>query len=318
MKNMKKCVIIYNPNSGKKLNKNFLATFIDMLQDKNYVTEIIFSKYRGHITKIVEELEPVDLVISMGGDGTFNESMTGNLRRNEQLLLAHIPVGTTNDVGVMFGYGKNVIKNLEMLLDGEERLIDICTINDRPFVYVAGFGKFMNVPYETDRNLKKKYGHAAYLMKGFKEFHRSTKLYDISYEVDGKTYNGFYSFGIISNATRIAGFKDFFKDVKLDDSKFEVLLCNITKKKDIIKSLYYLTTNDITQVPGFYFHKVSSMKIKFNDKQKRNWCIDGEELDDKSNTYEIKVKKDVKLLLPKKNLGELFSNEKDKEIASKK
>lgn len=304
---MKKCVIIYNPNSGKRLNKNFLAAYIDMLLDKDYIPEVMFSKYRGHITKIVEELEPVDLVISMGGDGTFNESMTGNLRRKERLLLAHIPVGTTNDVGVMFGYGKDPVKNLKMLLDGEERDIDICTINDKPFVYVAGFGKFMNVPYETSRNLKKKYGHAAYLMKGFKEFRNSTNLYDITYEVDGEEYNGLYSFGVISNATRIAGINGFLKDVKLDDDRFEVLLCNITRKKDIIRSLYYLTTSDISKVPGFYFHKVNKLKIKFNDKQKRNLCIDGEKLDDDSDTFEIKVKRNIKLLIPKKNIKELFS-----------
>ena len=307
---MKKCVVIYNPNSGKKLRKYFLATFIDILLNKDYVPEVIFSKYRGHITKIVEELENPDLVISIGGDGTFNESMTGNLRRKERLLLAHIPVGTTNDVGVMFGYGKDIIKNLKMLLDGVEKNIDICTINNKPFVYVAGFGKFMNVPYETSRNLKKRYGHMAYLMEGVKEFNHTTKLYDITYEVDGESYSGLYSFCVISNATRIAGINDFIKDVKLDDNKFEVLLCNITKKKDIVKSLYYLTSNDITKVPGFYFHKVSSMKIKFNDDQKRNWCIDGEKLDDDSGTYEIKVLRNVRLLIPKKNVKNLFSGEK--------
>ena len=122
---MKKCVIIYNPNSGKKIKKDFLATFIDMLLEKDYIPEVIFSKYKGHITKIVEELENVDLVISVGGDGTFNESMTGNLKRANRLLLAHIPLGTTNDVGVMFGYGKDPIANLKMLLDGVEKNIDI-------------------------------------------------------------------------------------------------------------------------------------------------------------------------------------------------
>ena len=235
--------------------------------------------------------------------------MTGNLKRANRLLLAHIPVGTTNDIGAMFGYGKDIIENLKMLLDGEEKSIDICTINDRPFVYVAGFGKFMNVPYETSRNLKKRYGHMAYLMEGFKELNQSTKLYDITYWVDGEEYNGLYSFVSISNATRIAGFNDFIKDVKLDDDRFEVLLCNITMKKDIIKSLYYLTKNDITKVPGFYFHKVNKMKIRFNDSQKINWCIDGERLDDDSREFEIKVLRNVRLLIPKKNIKNLFIDE---------
>lgn len=191
----------------------------------------------------------------------------------------------------------------------EKKKALILYYNDRPFVYVAGFGKFMNVPYETSRNLKKRYGHMAYLMEGFKELNQSTKLYDITYWVDGEEYNGLYSFVSISNATRIAGFNDFIKDVKLDDDRFEVLLCNITMKKDIIKSLYYLTKNDITKVPGFYFHKVNKMKIRFNDSQKINWCIDGERLDDDSREFEIKVLRNVRLLIPKKNIKNLFIDE---------
>ena len=33
--------------------------------------------------------------------------------------------------------------------------IDICTINDQPFTYSAGFGKIVNVSYSTPRELKK-------------------------------------------------------------------------------------------------------------------------------------------------------------------
>ena len=84
--------------------------------------------------------------------------MSGNLERKKPLILAHIPVGTTNDVGVMFGYGKDIKKNLKLLLDGTIKGMDICVINGRPFVYVAGIGKFMQIPYNTPRKLKKKYG----------------------------------------------------------------------------------------------------------------------------------------------------------------
>ena len=74
------------------------------------------------------------MVISLGGDGTFNEIVTGNLKRKKPLLLAHIPLGTTNDIGAMFGYSKNIISNLKALLDGSIKKIDICTVNGRPFV----------------------------------------------------------------------------------------------------------------------------------------------------------------------------------------
>lgn len=302
---MKTCVIIYNPNSGKKVKKDFLAAYLDILMDHDYSPEVIISKYKGHITEIVSKLRPVDLVISLGGDGTFNEAMTGNFLREERLLLAHIPLGTTNDVGAMFGYGKDPIANLNLLLNGEIREMDICCVNDKPFVYVAGFGKFMNVPYETSRELKKKIGYLAYLVEGAKEFVNPTRLYDLTYEIDGEVYNGLYSFMIISNANRIAGINNFYNNVKLDDGKFEVLFCNLTRKKDVIKTLYYLSKSDITKVPGFYFHKTNNLKITFK-KKITSWCVDGEELDEDIKEYNITVKPKVKIMMPSKNVKNLF------------
>ena len=301
---MKSCTVIYNPHSGKKTNLN-LDRFETILTDNGYECKFLTSKYRGHITKIIEELDYCDLVISIGGDGTFNEIMTGNFRREDRLLVSHLPVGTTNDIGAMFGYGRDIYKNLELLLGGEVKSIDICTVNNRPFVYVAGFGKFMNVPYETSRDLKKKLGRMAYIIEGAKELVNKTKLYEMSYTIDGETYHGLYSFMMISNANRIAGINEFYKDVKLDDGKFEILISNFTRKKDLVKSLYYLTFSDITKVPGLYFHKTDHVTIRLN-KEKPKWCFDGEKVEDDSFVYDIKMVNDVKIMLPKKNIKNLF------------
>lgn len=303
---MKKCVVIYNPTSGKHIKKNFLTTYVDMLLEKGYDPDIVFSKYKGHIVKIMKELsDDVDLVISIGGDGTFNEAMNGNIAREKRLLMAHIPVGTTNDIGVMFGYGKDLINNLKMLLDGSVKKMDICTVNGKAFVYVAGFGKFMNIPYETTKKQKSKFGYLAYLVNGVKEFFSKTKSMELSYKVDDEVYHGLYSFAIISNANRIAGINNFYNDVKLNDGKFEVMFCNITRKKDILKSLYYLTTSDITKVPGLYFHKTDNLQIAFKNNE-HTWCIDGEKLDNDNNVYDIRVVKDIMVMLPSGNVNQLF------------
>src|SRR5574344_1297729 len=303
---MKKCIIIYNPNSGKKNRKPFLIEFEKILHDYDYEAELIFTEYKGHAHEIVSYLpDDIDLVISIGGDGTFNEVMTGNFEREKRLLLAHIPQGTTNDIGAMFGYGKNTLANLKELLNGEVRGIDIGLVNDHPFTYVAGFGKFMTVPYETSRKLKAKYGYFAYLLEGVKAFRNKTHLYELTYTVDSETYKGLYSFILISNANRIAGINNFYKDVKLDDNKFEVLFCNVQSKKDIVKSLYYLRTTDISKVPGFYFHKTNNLKITFKKPLKKGWCVDGEELDKNKTNYDIRLEQDVKILLPKKNIDKI-------------
>lgn len=308
---MKKCTIIYNPHSGKKVTSNFLATYVDVLLDNDYDPEVIFSKYKGHIKKIVRDLPECDLVISIGGDGTFNEAVTGNLRREKPLLLSHIPLGTTNDIGAMFGYGSDIVDNLKKLLKGIEKGIDICTVNGKPFVYVSGFGKFMTIPFETSRISKKRLGKLAYLKDGIKEFFGRTKLYELTYRVNGEEYKGLFSFILISNANHIAGINNFYEDVYLDDGVFEVLFCNLTRRKDIIKSLLYLTTSDISKVPGFYFYKTNKLEIEFANETDK-WCVDGEELKQKTKSYVIEIKKDFKIMLPKKNVENIFLEGKEK------
>ena len=307
---MKSCTIIYNPNSGHVFKTKYLKEYKKILTKNGYNPKFIGTQYSGHAKEIVNHLEPTDLVISMGGDGTFNEVMSGNLERKKPLILAHIPVGTTNDVGVMFGYGKDIKKNLKLLLDGTIKGMDICVINGRPFVYVAGFGKFMQIPYNTPRKLKKKYGYMAYLLEGVKDFFNPNKMYDITYKVNGIEKRGLYSFMLISNANRIAGINNFYKDVKLDDDQFEVLFCNFKRRVDIIKTFTILMTTDIERVSGVEFYKTNHLEIKFADYPKKAWCIDGEKLDRAVLNYEISNVRNVKIMMPKKNIDKIFVNKK--------
>ena len=303
---MLKCAVIYNPNSGKHVKYKFLPQFKKMLEKYGYEMELFYTEYKGHAIEIVKNLKDTDLVLSIGGDGTFNESVTGNCMREKRLVCAHIPVGTTNDIGVMMGYGKNMLNNLKMTLDGEIKNFDICLINGKPFIYVASIGKFADIPYDTPRNFKKRCGYLAYISEAVKSFFNKTRLFDIVYEIDGVEYRGLFSFIIISNANRIAGINGFYKDVKLDDDQFEVLFCNISKKKDIIKSLYFLTMYDIHKVPGIYFYKTNNLKIKFKSNPKKNWCIDGEKLDIIEDSYDIKIDKNIQMMVPRRNINKLF------------
>ena len=110
---MKKCVLIINPTSGRNKKITNIELLNKTLNEYDYDLEIKYTEYKGHATEIVKNLENIDLVISIGGDGTFNEVMIGNFERKNRLLLAHLPYGTANDIGAMYGYKKDLIKNLK-------------------------------------------------------------------------------------------------------------------------------------------------------------------------------------------------------------
>jgi len=304
---MKKCIIIMNPESGKVKSLSSKKEFYDILRKHGYDAEIRYTKAKRDATRIVEELEDdVDLVISAGGDGTLNEVVTGNLKRNKKLVLANLPMGTTNDVANMYGYTKNYQKNLELLLNGVRKKVDVCYIDETPFVYVACLGDYIDMAYNTPRDLKKKYGKTAYILYGLRQLRNKIHRYKVKYKVDGVEHEGEYSFFFITNSSRVAGVDDIYYDVKMDDNMFEVALANPKTKADILRILVQVTMKDVKEVPGITYYQTNNFEIEFLNKRKTSWCIDGEEYPSSSNKFTFKVEQKIKMLIPRTNAKKLF------------
>lgn len=306
---MKKCVIIMNPESGKVKSLNSKKEFYDILRKHGYDVEIRYTKGPKDATRIVEELDDnTDLVISAGGDGTLNEVVTGDLNRTKKLTLANLPMGTTNDVANMYGYTKNYQKNLELLLNGVRKKVDVCYVDNTPFVYVACLGDYIDMAYNTPRDLKKKYGKTAYVLYGLRQLRNKIHRYQVKYKVDGKEHEGEYSFFFITNSSRVAGVDDIYYDVKMDDNMFEVALANPKTKPDILRMLVQVTMKDVKDVPGITYYRTNDFEIEFLDRPKTSWCIDGEEYQSPNNAFHFSVNQKVKMLIPKTNANKLFNN----------
>ena len=304
---MMKCVLIYNPNSGKLTNRNDIKKLYKIFENYGYEVEIIYTEYKGHAKEITKKLKDVDLLICAGGDGTLNEVISGNIERSKPLLLGHLPLGSVNDVAHMYGLTGSTTRNLVMLLNGVRKNIDVCLLNENPFVYVACIGAWVDISYSTPRKLKEKYGKFAYAIYGIKQLKQKLQFYNIKYTVNGETHEDRFSFIFITNSNRVGGVNNIYDDVKLDDNKFEVLLCDIKNKWDIIRAVHYLTHRKLEDIPVFKYYKTDNIKLEF-DEVPPSWCIDGDELTHESKKFEIKINKDNDMLLPTKNIEKLFEN----------
>ena len=311
---MLKCVVIYNPNSGKLTNRNEIKRLYKLLENYGYDTQIIYTEYKGHAKELVKKMDDVDLLLCAGGDGTLNEVISGNIERHKPILLGHLPLGSVNDVAHMYGMTNNTIKNTLMLLNGTRKNIDVYLINDNPFVYVACIGAWVYISYATPRKLKEKYGKLAYVIYGIKQLKQHLQFYKVKYTVNGETHEDEFSFIFITNSNRVGGVNNIYNDVKLDDNKFEVLLCNIKNKWDIIRAVHYLNRRELNNIPVFKYYKTDNIKFEF-DEVPPSWCIDGDELLHNDKKFEIKINKDNYMLLPTKNIGKLFEQyDKDEDL----
>ena len=305
---MKKCVIIMNPESGKKKKIKSYQNFYDILRKYGYDTEIIFTREKNDAERIMKVLsDDIDLVVSAGGDGTLNEIVSGNMQRKKKLLVAPLPMGSTNDVGNMYGLYKNVYENLEILLQGKPKKVDVCYINEKPFVYVACFGDYIDLAYDTPRELKKKYGELAYILYALKQFRPKINSHKIRYKVDGKEYTGEYSFIFITNSSRVSGTPDVYYDVKLDDRKFEVCLANANSVKEMVKLMVLATTVDVKTIPNVTYYQTDNFELEFLSKAKASWCVDGEEYIKDNDVLTFRVEQSMKMLVPRENINKLFN-----------
>lgn len=307
---MLKCVVIYNPNSGRLSNRNDVKKIYKILENYGYDTVIKYTEYKGHAKEMTKDLKDVDLLLCAGGDGTLNEVISGNIEREHPILLGHLPLGSVNDVAHMYGMSNNTINNIAMLLNGKEKNIDVCLINNNPFVYVACMGAYVDISYSTPRKLKEKYGKLAYVIYGIQQLKQNLQFYNVKYEVDGVEYKKRFSFIFITNSSRIGGVDNIYDDVKLNDNKFEVLMCDIKNKRDILKAVYNLKRKDMCEIKNFTYFKTDRIKLEF-DEVPPSWCIDGDELTHEQKTFEITINKDNNMLLPTKNIDKLFDEDED-------
>lgn len=299
-----RCLIIYNPLSGKGKAQENINIYHKVLRERGYEVDIIATKRTNHATEAIIEARDYDIVFAVGGDGTLNEVTKGNMKRQVPLTICPLPSGTCNDVATMLGYGPDPKKNIELALDGEIKNMDIGSINEDPFVYVVGMGKFMNIPYETKSADKKKNGYMAYIREGLGEILAKLKRYRAEVIIDGEKLDGEYSLIMVSNSDHVAGVDRFHKDVCLDDSKMEVLLCKAKSKSEFIKSFLMLflgrRTDEIISL------KAHDVEIKLIDKPEKKWCIDGEEYQYDGESYKISLKQKMKILAPRRKAKKLF------------
>ena len=305
---MKKCIVIMNPESGKRKKIKTYETFYDIFRKYDYDTEIILTREKGDAERIIQSLpDDIDLVVSAGGDGTLNETVTGNMKRLKKLVIAPLPMGSTNDVGSMYGLTNHTYKNLENLLQGKIKQIDICYINNKPFVYVACIGDYIDMVYSTPRSLKEKYGRIAYFLYGLKQFRPKINRHHIKYKVDDKEYEGDYSYVFISNSSRIAGQPDVYYDIKLDDNMFEVALVNVKNFKELTKLLVLAGSIDLKKIPNITYYQTNHFEMEFTDEIDSSWCLDGEEYKEEESRILFKVDQSMKMLVPKENIHQLFN-----------
>lgn len=222
---MKTLLFIYNPTAGKGRVKTHLASVLEVFARAGFRTTIHFTRGKDDAAAVAAELgSQFDRVVCCGGDGTLNEVVTGLMQLPAPPPLGYIPAGTTNDSAKNFHIPRGIEQAAATAVFGVPRPCDMGLFNGRPFVYVAAFGAFTQVAYDTPKELKSLFGHLAYVMAGAASL-PTIQPYTLKIEHDGGTVTGNFIYGMVSNTVSVGGFAMFPpSEVQLDDGLHEVML----------------------------------------------------------------------------------------------
>ena len=274
---MKPLLLIYNPTAGKGQVADGLSPVLDVFTKAGWLVTAYPTQGRGDAVRAVRELAPrFERVVCAGGDGTLSETVTGLMSLEDPPLLGYIPFGSTNDCATNLSLPKIPTQAASIAAGkGIPRPSDIGTLNSQPFVYVAAFGAFTQVAYETSQDLKNTFGHLAYIMEGIASLPTITP-YHLKVEYDDKVLEDDFYFGMVSNAFSIGGIRlPKTEHVVLDDGLFEVDLIkkpvNITDVANGFQTL--LESNPLSGGSRVHFQ---ASHLVFTCDRPLPWTIDGE------------------------------------------
>ena len=271
----KKLLFIFNPRSGKGQTKNKLYDIIDVFVKGGY--EVIVHPTQGErdaAKKAYEMAEVVDMIVCAGGDGTLDEVVTGIMKTGIRVPFGYIPAGSTNDFASSLGIAKDMVKAAKDIVEGSLFPFDVGDFNGGTFVYIAAFGLFTDVSYQTDQTMKNTLGHLAYLMEGTKRIF-DVKSYYMKVEADGQFYEGNYLYGMITNSNSVGGFRNLVGNgVLVNDGLFEVTLIKQPKNplelSEIVTAL--MTSFDNTDLIDSF----KAERIALHALEEVSWTLDGE------------------------------------------
>lgn len=271
----KRLLFVFNAHAGKSKIRTRLVEILDIFVKAGYRVTAYPTQGCLDAERIVEQDgEEYDLVVCSGGDGTLNEVVTGMLKLNRRIPIGYIPTGTTNDYARSVGIPKGMVKAAEVTVKGTMFQSDIGIFNERTFVYIAAFGVFTDVSYQTKQEMKNAIGHTAYIIEGMKRL-AAIKSYYMKVKIDEVILEDEFIYGMVTNSISVGGFKNLTgKEVLLDDGLFEVVL--IRKPQNPIELQEIMTAILLYGVQNDSVCAFKAKKVIIEAREEIPWTLDGE------------------------------------------
>lgn len=273
---MKTILFVVNPYAGMRRINRYLSDVIGIFNRADYEVITYMTASQGDAVRYVEQnASRADLVVCAGGDGTFNETITGILNSGTDLPVGYIPCGSTNDFAASLKLSTNILQAARDIVAGTPVRYDVGKFGDRYFSYVASFGAFTRASYSTPQSVKNALGHTAYLLEGIQELSQ-LRAEHVRIELDDRVIEDDFLFGAVSNSISVGGILKLDpKQVDMRDGQFELLLVRAPRDLSEVSECIQALQKQQYNCAMITFARTARLRIQA--KPTTRWTLDGEQ-----------------------------------------
>ena len=300
-----KWLVIVNPNAGSRKGEKDWPKIKELLNNKGFLFESVFTKNRNHAIKLTASMitEGYRKIIVIGGDGTMNEVVNGIFNQQacspDDIVVGMISVGTGNDWGRMYKIPKKYKKAIKVIKKGHLFTQDVGYItyhdsegqHERYFINVSGMGYDALVAQKANHMKDKGRGNSfSYLLNIF------TGLYQYKYthfqiELDGKkVFNGRVLSMNLGICKYNGGGLMQVPNAISDDGMLDVTVIKATSKFNIIKHVAKLYDGSFIKLKFVNTYRGKECRIISKPQGSVFLEADGESLGHSPLTFSVKQK----------------------------
>ncbi|NLY77110.1 MAG: diacylglycerol kinase family lipid kinase [Tissierellia bacterium] len=272
---MEKILFIVNPIAGGGRTRSLIPMIDEKMQEKEVDYKIVLTSGPKDATLLAREYldRGYEKIVAVGGDGTVNEVALGVVDYGRGSL-AIIPSGTGNDLARSLNIPQEADKAIDLILNGQEKSIDIGAVNDKFFFNIASIG-FDAETVKTNEKVKHKVKSGlSYIISLFITLFKYKDI-KVELEIDDFITSSEILLIAVGNGKYYGGGVKILPMADVEDGYFHVCL---VKKIPKIKLLFFLPTivngSHVKVKKYVKIYKAKEIKVKTNVNSYLN--IDGE------------------------------------------
>lgn len=255
-----RALVLINPHSGRGKGESLGADAARLLAESGITVRSVLLESGTRTTDTIrsEIAAGCDLVVVVGGDGTLRACLDALHGSGVPVLL--LPGGTSNLIATHLRLPRSAKAVIRLLTDGDVRKLDVCWLDDEPFVLAAGFGLATDVITDADQELKRYLGPIAYCWSLLRNLARRRVLVEMKLE-DGRTVRHRAKLVLFTNCAETLAQVDIVPNSEIDDGLVDVAVFSFANVWQFLRLIGFAITARWRRAREAVFYRSKRVEI---------------------------------------------------------